>query len=145
MGVASVGRETGTCEGCGRDYLKNRITQQYCTKACRMKIWGENNRPASTNGVSSSTTGAIHELMVCVDLMRRGYMVFRSMSPNCKCDLIAMDTVETYRLEVTTGYRGMDGKLIYIKKPADYLYDSLVLVEADGRITYQPELPKVAP
>lgn len=37
----------------------------------------------------TGTTGALNELLVCTDLLERGYHVFRSVSPSCPCDLVA--------------------------------------------------------
>lgn len=36
-------------------------------------------------------------------LLRQGYEVFRSVSPNCTCDLIACRDGETLRVEVRVG------------------------------------------
>lgn len=37
----------------------------------------------------TGTIGAIGELLASADLMRRGYHVFRALSPACPCDLLA--------------------------------------------------------
>ncbi len=44
------------------------------------------------------------ELLVSVDLMKKGYSVFRSISPACFCDLIAIKEGEIMKVEVRTGY-----------------------------------------
>lgn len=62
-------------------------------------------------GLTTGTTGAISELVVSAELMRRGYAVFRSLSPSCFCDLIAHKDGRQYRVEVRTGYRAQTGKL----------------------------------
>jgi hypothetical protein len=54
--------------------------------------------------ISHSTLGALRELLVASDLMRKGYQVFRALSPSSTCDLVGIrpdGVVE--RIEVTTG------------------------------------------
>jgi hypothetical protein len=55
-------------------------------------------------GLATGTTGAISELVVATDLLRRGYSVFRSLSPACKCDLAILKGSILCRVEVKTGY-----------------------------------------
>lgn len=75
-------------------------------------------------------------MMVCSDLMFRGYSVFRSMSPTCKCDLIAMKDSRLIRVEVKTGVTNLRGDV----KPGGYLkpenFDSLAIV-LGSKITYR--------
>lgn len=40
--------------------------------------------------LTAGTQGAVSEMMAAVDLLRRGYEVFRALSPNAGCDLIAL-------------------------------------------------------
>jgi hypothetical protein len=70
---------------------------------------------------STSTTGAIGELVAGADLLRRGYEVFRGLSPACSCDLIASKGGRRpLRVEVRTGWRNAKtGTLSYSKRPAD--------------------------
>lgn len=54
-------------------------------------------------GMSSGKIGAIAELVVCADLMRRGYEVFRAMSAASNSDAIAIKNNEIYKFEIRTG------------------------------------------
>jgi hypothetical protein len=60
----------------------------------------------------NTATGALSELLVATDLMRRGYDVFRALSPSSPCDLIILQGVATQRVEVRTGHRSPTGRLI---------------------------------
>ena len=72
---------TKKCKKCGRD-IKPSFT--FCDE-CREGAANFNHKlPLST-----ATVGAISELVVCVDLAKKGYEVFRAISPSCSCDLIA--------------------------------------------------------
>jgi hypothetical protein len=89
------------CPTCGLEFLGRR-TKKYCSKAC----WPSTPKPSLSQhaDLSTGTVGAIAELAVCHDLLRRGYAVFRSVSPNCYCDLIARRQTAVLHVEVRTGY-----------------------------------------
>jgi len=90
--------------------------------------------------VNTSHVGCIGELLVTIDLMRRGYEIFRGISPACRCDLIAIKEKVSRRIEVTKGYRPtLDKTLKYRRHNVDN-YDVMAIWEDDGLITYLPEL-----
>ncbi len=61
--------------------------------------------------LSSATVGAIHELKVAIDLLERGFQVFRALSPSCECDLALISAGKLFRVEVTTGYTTISGRI----------------------------------
>jgi hypothetical protein len=63
--------------------------------------------------ISPGTVGAIAELAVAVDLMERGYDVFRAVSPACSCDLAVLSGGELLRIEVRTGHLSANGGLYW--------------------------------
>lgn len=111
----------------------------YCSIECR-QAW--RNQPLVSHyrelGISPGTVGAIAELIVAVDLMKRGYHVFRSMSPSCPYDLITFRGDEVRRFEVKTAYKTLSGRL-YHPKLRNETFDHLALV-VGTEITYRPEL-----
>lgn len=114
-----------------------------CKKQHRAHQYAEANRFVGSK-VPTGTTGAIHEILVAADLMRRGYHVFRAMSPASPCDLAILGDGRLVRVEVTTGHRSVRGNLTHPpKKPGTH--DLLAIVEKDGKITYRPEMPDRAP
>ena len=46
-------------------------------------------------------------MVAAVDLMKRGYEVFRALSPACSCDLIALGPFGALRIEVRTGKKSL--------------------------------------
>lgn len=132
------------CVECGMKLTGPRKTK-YCSTACRAKAGADKWR--SANGVrmplSTATVGAMHELMVAADLMRRGFVVFRAMSPSAPADLAALHNGGFLLIEVTTGYRNLNGQVMYPKKPIHYKFDIVAAVERTGVITYFPDLPEV--
>lgn len=59
--------------------------------------------------VGTGATGARSELLVCADLIRLGYEVFRAVSPQCSCDLMILRKGIPERVEVRTGRRTRTG------------------------------------
>lgn len=54
--------------------------------------------------VSRKNSGAFAELVICADLLKRGYEVFRSVSAHASCDLLAQKEGRIYRIEVRTAH-----------------------------------------
>lgn len=90
--------------------------------------------------------GALSEMMACADLIRRGFHVFRAVSPSAPCDLVAVSEAGTYRVEVKTAGRRANGRVSKPKiAPAVRVrYDVVAYVVHDGEIVYEPEWPKVS-
>lgn len=73
--------------------------------------------------------GAGLEMLVCADLLRRGFDVYRSVSPNAECDIIARSGKKIVTVEV--------------KSCPTYGIDKADLVawpDTDGSVTYRGDL-----
>ena len=119
---------------------RQRYGAKFCTNKCSYQHQKEKYVRYRTNdSVSHITVGAISELFVAVDLMKRGYHVFRSLSSACPCDLaILKDDKTLIRVEVTTG-RKFNGKVMHNKLSKSARYDLLAVVIGDDEIYYTPE------
>ena len=85
--------------------------------------------------LSSVTVGALNELRVAVDLMTRGYAVFRALSAACETDLVIFKNKEVKLIEVTTGYKFPNDKIMHPKK-RDRTFDVLAVVTKSNGIHY---------
>ena len=102
------------CKNCGKDFLSNQAKTKYCSVSCRSEAQrkdGWRTNPLRQYGLSCGKMGAYQELRVCMDLMLKGYEVFRAVSPSCSCDLIALKNGKCSRVEVKTGYINKAGEL----------------------------------
>jgi len=91
-------------------------------------------------GLSTGSVGAVSELVACVDLMKKGYDVFRAVSPSCPCDLIIRKGGLTFRVEVRTAQKLLNGKFSYpCTKKDEGRSDIFALVCGDA-VMYVPEL-----
>ena len=129
------------CIQCGKILPSNRT--KYCSYECgklrRQEQW-QNLNPA--RGKTSATTGAIGELRVAIDLLIKGYNVFRALSPSCPCDLAILKDGKLLRLEVRTGHLSITGKVYKVisKKDDKTNIDHYAWVLPD-KIIYEPSLP----
>lgn len=138
------------CRGCEKEFLAKNKTRAYCNSRCqrdsKFKLFQENSHRTVFMGdsIPDGTVGAIHELVVSVDLMRKGFHVFRAQSPACPCDLICLGNEKTMRVEVKTGRWKLNGSLVYssVKNTTDR-FDVLAVVLYDGSIVYHDSNLKI--
>lgn len=110
----------------------------YCSDRCSTQHYNDRNyHSVGKLDIPTGTIGAISELVISADLLRRGFAVFRAVSPSCSCDLAVLKDGKLFRVEVTTGYV-VAGKLSHSKKKDKGKWDLLGIVDRQGRITYEP-------
>ena len=101
-----------SCQNCKKEFVPARRWQKFCTRVCQYE--NENKKSLLRSpypGIKVGTVGAIQELKVAVDLMSKGYEVFRAMSPHSSCDLAVLRSGKLYKLEVRTAYLKSDGTI----------------------------------
>lgn len=86
--------------------------------------------------LTSQTAGAAGELIACADLMFRGWNVYRALSPNAPCDLIAWKGERILRIEVRSARRGQNGNLRYAQ-PSNRIYEVLALIDIEQKLEYR--------
>lgn len=107
------------CIQCGKNYLSSTRLSKHCSDKCRKDRFNERfGRHMKRNSiVSGSTVGAISEIVVCADLLEKGFSVFRSLSPSCFCDVIAVKDNKLHKIEVRTAYKNpISGNLTFPTK-----------------------------
>jgi len=130
---------TRTCVVCKDEFKTNHKTQLACSNACRYKRDDER----ELLGLDSGRVGSISELAVCIDLLTKGYYVFRSMSPSGPVDLIAMKNGKTLKIEVKTMHRTFSGKIRKPKHSHDQHDVIAVFIPDEKAIEYTPRLEEV--
>ena len=121
-----------TCKTCGKPFM-GYGTKVYCSPECQ-KSYGKHQRFDAH--LSTSSIGALNELVAAADLFRKGYEVFRSLSPSCSADMVIYRDGKSRRIEVRTGYVHNSGKIIANRV---HRADILAIVLTD-RVIYEPEL-----
>jgi hypothetical protein len=77
-------------------------------------------------------------LEVAVDLLSRGFHVFRALSHSCSCDLAIVKDGKLIRVEVTTGHSNKNGTIGYPAKD-ETKFDILAVCTKNG-IIYKPDI-----
>jgi hypothetical protein len=99
------------CEGCNIVYFKKRENMRFCSEKCQKKIGGLR---FETNGgtLTRHMTGEVAEHQVIIDLIRKGYWVFKPIGFGCGFDYLAIRGEEIEKVEVKAGR--MQNKTGYI-------------------------------
>lgn len=132
------------CKGCQREIpvTRNKIAV-YCSNKCNVDCWKEANKAPGFNRGSqvTSTTGALSEFVVSIDLARKGFEVFRAIDPAASCDLVVLKGGRFYRIEVRSGVRYLTGRIAYAThKLGSHRQDCVAVVLQDDSILYEPPL-----
>lgn len=90
-----------TCPKCKKDFevgrgKSHRLDSIFCSRVCLMKD------EDVVNGIAKGTIGAISELIVCTELLKKGYAVFRAVSQSTFCDLVVFKDSKVIKIEVKT-------------------------------------------
>lgn len=124
------------CKFCGKTFILRKVRanqREFCNSRCSSRAYNKYRKVDKF--APTSTVGTVSELLTCAYLLKMGYSVFRSVSPSCSCDLIAIRDAEMLRVEVTTGYQRTDGKIQHCKAKQVKKFDLLcVAVRPDWRI-----------
>lgn len=128
-------KQTRICKYCINPFLTGRVQQLYCSRKCSSSARDVHYLPGKR--LPTGTVGAVNELRVATDLLLKGHEVFRSLTPNCSCDLAVIMNGELKRIEVRTGYRTNAGKIMISN--SKHRADILAIALLDG-IVYRPEI-----
>lgn len=129
----------GECKQCGAAIPPRfgaGAPKRYCSHRCSQRAYSAFDPPMDH---PSGVTGAIGELIVAADLLRRGHYVYRALTPSAPFDLAIWMPNQLLRIEVTKARRSRTGKLIYNAHDKKN-YDVIAVWEASGVVTYLPDL-----
>lgn len=134
------------CKNCQKELPSNRWA--YCSHECRVeflrkKYIDQNYKEVNPyRGKNTIVTGAISELRVAIDLMTKGYDVFRAISPSCPCDLAILKNGKLLRIEVRTATRSSTGKIYKTRSNNDHSENIDLFADVlPDTIFYTPQLP----
>lgn len=178
LSIKPISEEQKICITCGSTFLVggdsgHNNKRKHCSPKCAQvstlkKVHSYN--PQGWNGIypkgtiSTGTSGAIGELVVCGKLLAFGYEVFRAVSPATSCDLLVLKNGRTCSIEVRRGLwradRSKNQTFNFSRRgtrdersQADYfavvMDDRILFIENDGKTTgplkATPELERFAP
>ncbi len=128
------------CRGCGMPFETTNTPKVFCKDTCRRKVATLMPSIGREYSLSTGTVGALSELRVAIDLMLRGFHVYRAQSPAAPVDLMIFKNGELpLKVEVKTGHE-RNGHL-YIPPLKTNNHDILAIA-TPTEIHYMPELPQ---
>ena len=126
------------CENCKKPMPKHkRAYARFCSNRCSKEKWSSEIPKTS---IPRGSIGAVSELVVCADLLAKGYYVFRNVSAHGPCDIIILKNDKCFRVEVKTGTMLPTGTMVHSPVSEGESHDILAVV-LDGRAIYLNELP----
>ena len=129
------------CTHCGKSYKSSPTrggVQKYCSKKCQLAfVYGNGVLP---NKIPPGTVGALSELIASADLMRKGFEVYRALSPASSCDVLAIKGKKVFTFEVRTGYKSTDGKRITVNRTNQRAENLIIVIRGTNEIVYEPEI-----
>ena len=137
--MSDMTNKTGICGECSKKMIMTPgvWNKKYCSNHCSGKAYRRITGFGFSYGLATGTVGAIAELMVSIDLMKKGYEVFRALSQACSCDVLAKKDGKIYSFEVRTGHPTSKG---YSYPKNNIRAENIALViHRDNKIVYIPE------
>lgn len=121
------------------DYTEPRLPDG-AVRETRDTISADSRRLTRAGLANALSIGAYGEMIVCADLLSRGFDVFRSVSPSAKCDIVAIGrfTGKTFRIESRMGRVQPKGKLQFNSRGWQG-YDLLAVVVDMTKVIYKPD------
>lgn len=126
------------CLRCNKLFDLVVYNKKYCTSECLHRHYGQQD----IKTISVSTIGAISELLVAADLLKRGYDTYRATSPTSMSDLVAISRKlphKIYTIEVRTGYYHPATKKLYYGKKNIKSDVVAVVTQNNNEIVFIPE------
>jgi hypothetical protein len=138
------------CAKCGTTISAGRFRRHalYCTKACRQSVVNDLHAARMQAGVeyapiNGNMVGAIGELQVATDLLKRGFLVFRNVASSGFADMVAVNPLDmsVRFIDATTGTCSpATGQLNHPVKPDKRLTHVAVVVRGTNEVVYKPAL-----
>ena len=124
------------CRMCDNWFESRQPNTKVCSEKCRREWQNQTTGRYSDKSITGGTVGAISELSISADLMKKGYAVFRALSPSCFCDLVAFKNKKSLFIDVKTGYKGLSGNYNFPKNIQDNTDLFAIYIRKDSDIVY---------
>lgn len=142
------------CKCCAKELPANsKSNRRFCDTECARQfakaLWREKNPKSELGILATNTRAEVNEMRVAIDLLAKGFEVYRAAFQGMPCDMLVVPPGHQYfqlpgeakrprRVEVTTGNYSPNGEVAHPKRNTAN-FDVLAVVLSD-RIIYKPEL-----
>lgn len=129
------------CKGCEEPLAADaHPARKWCSRACYARRYNARHFKHDL-GAQRGTVGAWAELVAAIDLMGRGFDVYRAVAPHAPFDLVAHKQGRLLRVEVRTGRRSAAG-VPTCSRAGTYDLLAIVLPQEGGVVEYEGVLPE---
>jgi len=120
---------TRDCKECGQTFIPTTHHHMFCSVKCNHSFH-EKNMPGCFLGASKVVKGEVGELQVVIDLLLRGWHVFRPMCFGCGFDFLITRGDEIRKVEVKIAHKSCKGGALQInlRKTNNPQYDVVATV-----------------
>jgi len=120
-----------------------RFCDKHCAAAHQQQKWRTRNPKSALGALLAGGVAEVNEMRVAIDLLQRGFEVYRAAFQGMPCDMLVRRTEwdhnQVWRVEVTTGNRTVAGSIVHPDR-SKAQFDVLAVVLADGEIMYKPDI-----
>ena len=131
-----------TCKYCDKPFPADaKSNRRFCNKVCAgafaKESWRQQNPKSVLGTIATGTKAEVNEMRVAIDLLEKGYEVYRAAFQGMPCDFLirgpsgvpgyTLRVNEAIRVEVTTGNKSPNGTVAHPKRDAA-TYDMLAVV-----------------
>lgn len=137
-------QQSAQCKNCHIWFRWTTERHSFCSSGCKLRyaqkqisrrLSNDLKHETSLNPTSYGSIGSIGELAVCMDLLKRGYHVFRAIAADSFCDLMARKAIRVLQIEVRTGR--LQGTSLTFSRKLRYGVNCLAVYEREtGAISY---------
>jgi hypothetical protein len=137
------------CENCSEEFTPNnknytKHVQRFCSTRCRNTFHRNNNELVSLGSLFNIPAQSVVEVniqRVFIDLVCRGFHVFRSIPSLESCELLILFPEDTNYMTIKVVSASTRGDKIYISH-RHYKYSHTLAICTPDKIIYDPELPE---
>ncbi len=125
------------CPMCKKEFLSSFKLQIYCNKKCASQSYLiSSGRISLFKHLPTASVGAISELIIGADLLKKGYEVYRPLSASCSADLMIEKNNKIMKIEVRTVYESKDNRISYPKQNIRAPILAMVVLNNKDKIIY---------
>ena len=125
------------CNSCKKEFFVLNMQRKYCDD-CKESY--HISVSENFDNLNTGTIGTIQELRVNIDLLKKGFEVFKALSPMCSCDLLVQKEKKIFSVEVkSVSKRSSPGHKYFARK---IRANCLAIVFKD-KILYNPDVEEI--
>jgi hypothetical protein len=134
MGYIHKPKQKFKCANCGSEFESSLSFSRFCSKQCSIEFHNKKIKKSSFNKITPGLVEVISEFLVCEDLIKLDYNIYRAVSRSSDAQLVIVKGTLFYKVKISTGTYA-NGKLLYRKSKLKEM-NLAVVTHSDRKIHY---------